>query len=280
MIQLDTSLPQNTRHIHYTGALATPDLTKNSSEDELRLAFSLVNKADNQGVSVDSVKIILEFANTDGVSPDNFARLSVDLDSSTTDFTKNRYFVIRSRLEDLQKSTGFAWSNVNLVKAYVSVYEADNENIVQSASGNGELVTFEILGQHSLAEGEGFSVRGVDSSTLNPEPPPDRLTTSVYNQDYVVSSISYDTETNITTITASGAAQDQYDGGGTLWWSNSLSLNYYVALDGLLFENTTASSPLYGMSGYSVLRNDQGLPVIKESNSANLVEFRFGLDVQ
>lgn len=191
-MQLDSSLPENTRHIHYTGTLATPDLTKNSPSDELRLAFSVVNKADDQVMAIDSVRIILEFANTDGVSPDNFARISVNLDSSTTDFTTNRYFVISSRLEDLQKSTGFSWSNVNLVKAYVSVYE-------------------------------------------DPEDPALPV---------------------------------------------ALSENYYVALDGLLFENTTASSPLYGMSGYSVLRNDQGLPVIKESNSANLVEFRFGLDVQ
>lgn len=191
-MQLDSSLPENTRHIHYTGTLATPDLTKNSPGDELRLAFSVVNKADDQVMAIDSVRIILEFANTDGVSPDNFARISVNLDSSTTDFTTNRYFVISSRLEDLQKSTGFSWSNVNLVKAYVSVYE-------------------------------------------DPEDPALPVV---------------------------------------------LSENYYVALDGLLFENTTASSPLYGMSGYSILRNEEGLPVIKESNSANLVEFRFGLDVQ
>jgi len=191
-IELDSSLPENTRHIHYTGTLATPDLTKNAPADELRLGFSVINKADDQLMSIDSVKIILEFASTDGVSPDNFARLSVNLDSSTTDFTTNRYFVVSSSLESLQKSTGFSWSNVNVVKAYVSVYE-------------------------------------------DPVDPADPV---------------------------------------------ALSENYYVALDGLLFENTTAASPLYGMSGYSVLRNDQGLPVIKESNSANLVEFRFGLDVQ
>jgi hypothetical protein len=100
----------------------------------------------------------------------------------------DRYVIAKAKLEDLVKSSGFTWSNVNVVKIYVSVYE-----------------------------------------------------TSEY---------------------------------GPL-----LSENFYVALDGLRFENLTSTSPLYGMTGYSVVRNESSSTIIKESNSSNLVEFRFGLDV-
>lgn len=190
--QLDTSVNTNIRHIHYTGTLATPNLTRNSPIDELRLAFSVVNKTDAQLMSIDNLKMIIEFADTDATSSNNFARFELSLDADSHDFDSNRYFVVSKRLEELSKSPGFSWNNVNLVKIYASVYE-------------------------------------------QPEDPTAPI---------------------------------------------QLSENFYIALDGLRFENTTSESPLYGMSGYSVLRNTDALPVIKESNSSNLVEFRFGLDVQ
>lgn len=173
----------NSSHIHLTGA--TPNLNQNPPGDELRLAFSVVNKLDTQIEEIDNVKILVEFASTDAVEPDNYARIEID----TTVSDSNRYIVSKTKLEDLVKSPGFTWSNVNVVKIYVSVYE-----------------------------------------------------TSEY---------------------------------GPL-----LSDNFYVALDGMRFENLTSTSPLYGMTGYSVIRNANATTISKESNSSNMVEFRFGLDVQ
>lgn len=183
---IDPSSPSNLRHVHYTGTLATPDLARNSSLDELRLAFSLVNKKDNQLETPESIRIVIEFADNDSNSATNYAKFNLLLDDATADFSTNRYFSVSKRLEELETSQGFTWNSVNLVKIYVSVYE----------------------------EGE------------------------------------------------------------------VLSDNFYVAMDGLRLENKTSETPLYGMSGYSVLRNESALPVIKESNSSNIVEFRFGLDVQ
>jgi hypothetical protein len=57
------------------------------------------------------------------------------------------------------------------------------------------------------------------------------------------------------------------------------SSNYYVALDALRLENTSAVNPLYGLTGYSVVRSSDALPIVKVPNTANLVEFRFALDV-
>lgn len=55
--------------------------------------------------------------------------------------------------------------------------------------------------------------------------------------------------------------------------------DYYVALDALRLENTTSENALYGLTGYSVIRNLAGLPIVKNSNTSNYIEFRFAMDV-
>lgn len=178
----DSSEPANSSHIHLEGG--TPNFNQNPPADDLRLAFSVINKAVDQVQEIDRVKILIEFASTDAVQPDNFARMEIDTAVSDA----QRYFVSKSSLGSLVKSSGFTWSNVNVVKVYVSVYETSESGPV-------------------------------------------------------------------------------------------LSPNFYVALDGLRFENLTSVSPLYGLTGYSVVRNDDASAIIKESNSSNLIEFRFGLEV-
>lgn len=56
--------------------------------------------------------------------------------------------------------------------------------------------------------------------------------------------------------------------------------NYYLALDAIRIENISSINPLYGMTGYSVIKTIDGSPVVKESNTSSLVEFRFAMDVQ
>jgi len=55
---------------------------------------------------------------------------------------------------------------------------------------------------------------------------------------------------------------------------------FYVGLDAIRLENISTKNPLYGLTGYTVVKTDNGQPIIKEPNSANLVEFRFAMDVQ
>ena len=55
--------------------------------------------------------------------------------------------------------------------------------------------------------------------------------------------------------------------------------NYYVAYDGLRLENKTDISPLYGLTGYSVIKNIEGYPIIKRQNTSSFVEFRFGFQL-
>jgi hypothetical protein len=59
----------------------------------------------------------------------------------------------------------------------------------------------------------------------------------------------------------------------------SISDKYYVCLDALRLENTTNLNPIYGLTGYSVIKTIDSMPVVKISNSSNHIEFRFGLDV-
>jgi hypothetical protein len=174
-------------HIHLTGA--TIDFSRNSATDEIRFAFSVVNKQALDAVDPSRVKVLVEFASSDNESPTSYAQLQVDIANGTgagqQNFAENRYVVVRKPLKDLVKSTGFTWNSVTVVKVWASVL---------NSSGN---------------------------------------------------------PTN----------------------------NYYVALDALRLENTTSVNPLYGLTGYSVVKSQEALPIVKVPNTTNLVEFRFALDV-
>jgi hypothetical protein len=179
-------VPDNSKHIHLTGA--SLDFNKNAPTDELRLAFSVINKDGESAVQPDEVRIVLEFSDTDAANAANseYARLQVVLKDADldVDFATNRYFVSSVALEDLFKTSGFTWNLVDTVKFYVSVIK---------------------------------------------------------------------------------------DG--------SPSDDYYVCLDALRLENITSSNPIYGLSGYSVIKNANSETIIKSANTTNHIEFRFGMDV-
>lgn len=54
---------------------------------------------------------------------------------------------------------------------------------------------------------------------------------------------------------------------------------HYVELEGIRIENDTTLNPVYGMVGYSLVRNSTGEPIYKYQNTNNYIEFRFNLDV-
>ena len=61
--------------------------------------------------------------------------------------------------------------------------------------------------------------------------------------------------------------------------NGAVSDDYYVCLDALRLENITSSNPVYGLSGYSVIKNTNSETIIKNANTTNHIEFRFGMDV-
>jgi hypothetical protein len=169
------------------------DFTKNSPLDELKLAFSVVNKNSDSLTVPDNVKILLEFSHTVANVGVQYAKFQVDIDdtgyangTSTQehDFENDRYVVISKTFQELDKSLRFNWAEVTTAKIFV-------------------------------------------------------------------------------TITKNNLPSD----------------SFYVCLDALRLENNTAINSLYGLTGYSVIKNVQSRPIIKSANTTNYIEFRFALDV-
>jgi hypothetical protein len=61
--------------------------------------------------------------------------------------------------------------------------------------------------------------------------------------------------------------------------SDSPSDDYYIALDALRLENTQTINPLYGLTGYSIVKNTNAETIIKSPNTSNYLEFRFSVGV-
>lgn len=119
-------------HIHLKSNINVASLTNNSLDDQIRLAFSVVNREGentaNNGVidQPSAVRIIVEFVNNEGLAESikQYARFEADLDI-TADFANNRYFVVSQKLSDLTKTSTFFWNNVNVVKVYATVLDAN-----------------------------------------------------------------------------------------------------------------------------------------------------------
>ena len=55
--------------------------------------------------------------------------------------------------------------------------------------------------------------------------------------------------------------------------------DYYVALDAMRLENIATTNPLYGLTGYSVIKTTNTETVVKSPNTSNYIEFRFSVGV-
>lgn len=55
--------------------------------------------------------------------------------------------------------------------------------------------------------------------------------------------------------------------------------DYYIAYDALRLENVSTINPLYGLTGYSVVKNADAATIIKNPNTSNYIEFRFTVGV-
>lgn len=115
--------PNGNTHIHYVGKNIALD--SNSSEDVLRLAFSVIKRNVATIPDPDKVYIWVQFASTEtqeeGVE---YASLQVVLDSANlmaSDNHRQMYMVYQQKLGDLIKTAGFSWASTRVVKVHVSV---------------------------------------------------------------------------------------------------------------------------------------------------------------
>jgi hypothetical protein len=104
----------------------TVDFSKNSPTDELRLAFSVVNKVGGAETLPTSVRVIVEFSSTGTFKSGKWALFEALVTSADNNFSTNRYLVVSKQLQELQKSTDFSWSEINTARIYVSVMKDGN----------------------------------------------------------------------------------------------------------------------------------------------------------
>jgi hypothetical protein len=102
------------------------DFSKNSPTDELRLAFSVVNKVGAAVTLPKSVRIIVEFSSTGTFKNGKWAIFEAVVNDTSNNFETNRYFVVSKQLQELQKSSEFSWAEVNTVRIYACVIKDDS----------------------------------------------------------------------------------------------------------------------------------------------------------
>jgi hypothetical protein len=116
-VNIATNNPSNFIQLSDTSV----DFSKNSPTDELRLAFSVVNRIGDSVTQPKSVRIIVEFSSTGTFKNGKWAIFEAVIDDTNNNFATNRYFVVSKQLQELQKSSDFSWSEINTVRIYASV---------------------------------------------------------------------------------------------------------------------------------------------------------------
>jgi hypothetical protein len=245
-------------HIHLNGI--SVNLDKNSGQDEVRVAFSILNKnLDNSNPS--EVNIIIDFVSSDDTNnvSAQYARMRIRRTSTGNDFNNNRYFVASSKIEDLEKSSQFSWQSVNAVKIFVSIPTQTAEYQVSKKKIEDGVATLTFATPHEYNVGGRVSVSNVGEG---------------------LNGIKTITASTPTTISYSTTLEDLDEtdlspAGIVVGYSSQ----YYVALDAIRIENVATLNPLYGLVGYTVAKTPLGNPIVKESNTSSLLEFRFAMDV-
>jgi hypothetical protein len=231
------------------------DLSRNSSSDLLKLAFSVVSvDGDSPGVP-DAINIIVEFSNSDN---SQYARMQIEATDLVYRFADNRYVVATKRLDELFYSTGqFSWKNVSVVKVYAT---AVNDLLITNKELASNVATLTTSAAHGLTAGNYVKISGVDST---------------FNGTYLVTDTPT-TQTFTYAKTGTNVLSQIVVPNGTL---EAPSDEYYVALDALRVDNVSTVNPVYGLTGYSIIQNPEKATIIKSPNTNNYIEYRFILDV-
>lgn len=157
-------------HIHLNGI--SLNLDRNAPTDELRLAFSLINKDGATPVIDPSrVLILLEFASSDPFGSGEYARFEVDISNTpgdpNYDFENNRYFVVSKQLQELTKSPGFSWSAMTIAKISACVLDDLGNPSPDYYVGLDAVRLENVTSQNPLYGLTGYTtIRNVESNTI------------------------------------------------------------------------------------------------------------------
>jgi hypothetical protein len=254
-------IPTGATHIHLTGE--SLDFDKNAPTDQLKLAFSVINKDGESSIQPDEVRIAIEFSDTDEANATGaqYARFQAVVKETDlgVDFATNRYFVSSVAIQNLLKTSGFTWKVVDTVKIYATVIKGTA--LVSNKSATSTVVTLTTSANHSFVVGNKIIVAGLGDSG--------RFDGTFEITEVTSNTIKYNkTGTAVSSTAVSPTVQIA-----------SPSDDYYVCLDAIRLENITSSNPVYGLSGYSVIKNTNSETIVKNANTTNHIEFRFGMDV-
>ena len=248
MILSDATVVTGAKHLQITGQ--SLDFTRNSTADILKIALSLVSKF---GASADvptKVRVLVEFSND---SQTQYARFLGEAESATSDMADNRYIVINKRLDELTYSPTFSWTSMTTVKIYVSAIDELVTTIKELTSNIATITS----NSHGMIAG--------DIAVVNIGDP-------IFDGAQVLTSVT----TNTFSFAKTNADITPTGGAGTVETPRD---QYFVALDAIRLDNVGTVSPLYGMTGYSVVQNATAETIIKDANTNNYIEFRVILDV-
>jgi hypothetical protein len=231
------------------------DLTKNSSSDIMKLAFSVISIDGSSSAVPDEARVVVEFSNSDGTQ---YSRMQVDAKDSVYRLASNRYLSVEKRLDELFYTSGqFSWQNVSIVKAYAATIKyfpitrkelADNvATITTSASNKVEVDDY-------------VSISGVDETFNGIH----KVTQVIGPETFTYDKVADDVADQIVLPNGKLEAPDR---------------GFYVALDALRVDNISTVNPLYGLTGYSIIQNLDEVTITKSPNTNNYIEYRFVLDV-
>jgi hypothetical protein len=229
------------------------DLSKNSTSDLLKVAFSIISVNGNDPDVPDFANIIVEFSNSTNTQ---IARLEINADNNILDFNKNRYVVNQKRIDELTYSgDSLSWRDVSVIKVYASANDKYAVTFKEAAEGKSTLT---INSTTNVAEVGQYFLVSIGDSNFDGY----RKITAKTN-----TTISFDSSLTIEKVAV-------LDG-----FVDVVNKNFYISLDGIRLDNVATANPLYGLTGYSLVQNVESSPIVKVPNSSNYIEYRFVLDV-
>lgn len=115
-----TSISSATKYIQLLNTAI--DLSSNTTTDEIRVAFSVVNKVDASSPTLPGRATVgIQFISTNGTATGSVSATAAELST-------NRYQAKKLQLKDFTLSTNFSWSDIISVKVFSGVNDSGNAN--------------------------------------------------------------------------------------------------------------------------------------------------------
>jgi hypothetical protein len=288
----DSNTSSPSAHIHLNDLDLSYLAGTSEDNNEFRLAFSIINKVGaangNKNIFVSQpgkAVVNVEFATGEtaiGNTQSESATFTTTIDlNGTNNFSKNRYYVVSSKLSSLVKNTPtFSWNNVKFAKVSVEVYGTKYIGPIDGSLLTGtiaDLTPYPLAGRYygsvNIVGANTFGlVKGQTFYAFNDN---GRLGTgSVRIEEIYANSLSISSTSTLKT----GLISQMYA------VNTTTSDQFYIGLDGFRFENILADdpltgNPLYGLTAYSPVSFNNKKLLFKNSNTKNYVEFDFKLGI-